>query len=70
VCDVEARLLGPRGRVYATTRAVRIKSGRRRIALRRTRYKLAKGSYKLRVTALSRLGDRVVVRSKLKGKLT
>jgi hypothetical protein len=68
VCDVEARLLGPRGRVYAKARAIRIKGGRRRITLRRTG-KLAKGNYRLQVIALSRLGDRVSVRSSVKGKL-
>jgi hypothetical protein len=69
VCDVEARLLGPGGRIYARARALRIKGGRRRISLRRTGYKLAKGNYRLQITALSRLGDRVSVRSSLKGKL-
>ena len=69
VCDVQVRLLGPRGRVYATARALRIKGGRRRISLKRTGYRLAKGNYRLRVTALSRFGDRVLVPTKLKGKL-
>jgi hypothetical protein len=69
VCDVLARLIGPRGRVYATARTLRIKSGPRRIRLDRTGYKLAKGSYRLQIRARSRFGEPVYVRSSVKGKL-
>jgi hypothetical protein len=68
LCDVEAKLVGPHGRVYATTRSIRLKGGHRRLHLTRTR-KLARGSYHLQLTALSALGDPVRVRTTLKGKL-
>lgn len=69
VCDVTIELVGPRGRVYASARALRLKSGRRTVTLRRLT-RLAKGGYRVRVTALSRLGEHVQVRSSVKGKLT
>jgi hypothetical protein len=69
LCDVEARLIGPRGHVYASARSIRLQGGRRRLHLTRTR-KLAPGSYSLQLTALSSLGDNVRVRSTVKGKLT
>jgi hypothetical protein len=69
LCDLEARLIGPRGKVYATARSIRLKGGRRRIRLNRTR-KLARGSYRLQMSALDILGDSVSVRSTVKAKLT
>jgi hypothetical protein len=69
LCDVEATVVGPHGRVYATARSIRLKGGRRRLQLARTR-KLARGSYSLRIIALSSLGDPVPVRTTVKGKLT
>jgi hypothetical protein len=69
ICDVEVDLLGPRGRVYAAARAISIKSGRHFLRLKRRRTKLARGAYTLRVTALSRTGDYVRVRSTLRARL-
>jgi hypothetical protein len=69
VCDVTIELVGPRGRVYASAQALRLKTGRRVVALRRLT-RLVKGAYRVRVTALSRLGDHVSVRSAVKGRLT
>jgi hypothetical protein len=69
LCDVDARLVGPRGKVYASARSVRLKGGRRHIGLTRKR-KLVRGSYSLQVTALDGLGDPVRVRSTVKAKLT
>jgi hypothetical protein len=68
-CDMTLVLVGPGSRVYATARALRLGSGRRTVALRRTR-QLRKGAYRLRMTALSRLGDHVQVRGSVRGKLT
>jgi hypothetical protein len=69
VCDVTLELVGPRGRVYATARALRLPAGRRAVTLGR-HLRLARGGYTLRVTALSALGEHVLVRSAVKGKLT
>jgi hypothetical protein len=69
VCDVTIELVGPRRRVYASTRSLRLKGGRRAVSLRRTA-RLRKGGYRLRVTALSRLGEHVQLRGSVKGKLT
>jgi hypothetical protein len=68
VCDVAIELVGPRGRVYATGRVLRLKSGRRGVFLRRS-MRLVRGSYRVRLTALSRLGEHVTVRSSVKGRL-
>jgi hypothetical protein len=69
LCDLDARLVGPKGKVYAKARSVRLKGGRRHIRLTRRR-KLVRGSYSLQVTALDGLGDPVRVRSTVKAKLT
>jgi hypothetical protein len=69
VCDVAVALVGPRARVYARGRMLRLKGGRLRLRLNRVG-RLAPGRYGLQVTALSRLGDHVRVRSSLRGKLT
>jgi hypothetical protein len=68
VCDVTIELVGPRGRTYASARMLRLKPGRHTVTLRRLT-RLAKGGYHVRVTALSRLGDHVFVRSAVKGRL-
>jgi hypothetical protein len=67
VCDVELVLVGPRGRVYAEALAISL-SGRKRVALERVR-RLRRGTYRLRVTALSEFGDRVPVRTAVSGRL-
>lgn len=67
VCDVDVRLRGPRGRVYAVARAVRL-SGRERLRLVRVR-RLVPGSYKLKVTALDPFGERRSVRSRVRGRI-
>ena len=68
ICDVTIELVGPRGRVYASARALQLKSGRRGVTLRRS-IRLARGGYRVRVTALSKLGEQVSVRSSVKGRL-
>jgi hypothetical protein len=68
VCDVKLELVGPRGRIYGVTRAIRLK-GRRVVRLRRVR-RLVPGRYRLRVTAVSPLGKRVRVRTKVRGRLS
>ena len=68
LCDLDARLVGPRGKVYAETRSIRLKGGRRRIRLVRKR-KLVGGSYRLQLTALDGLGDTVFVHCTVKAKL-
>jgi hypothetical protein len=69
VCDVQLRLFGPRGRVYALGRAIRLKKGRRVVTLQRVR-RLRRGSYRLRTTAISLLGERVPVRTNVGGRLS
>ena len=67
LCDVELALRGPRGRIYAVGQSVFLK-GRRVVRLRRTR-QLAKGVYRLEVSARSRLGEREPVRTRVRGRL-
>jgi N-acetylmuramoyl-L-alanine amidase len=67
VCDAELRLYGPRGLVYAQGRAVQL-TGRRRVELPRRR-RFVRGRYRLEVTGLSRLGDRVEARTTVRGRL-
>ena len=67
VCDVDVQLRGPRGRVYAVARAVRL-SGSERLSLVRVR-RYAKGTYRLRVRALDSLGDRRRVRTSVRGRM-
>jgi hypothetical protein len=67
VCDAELKLYGPRGLLYAHGRAIQLK-GRRSVALPRLRT-LRRGRYRLHVTGVSRLGDRVKVRSSVRGRL-
>ena len=69
VCDVSLELVGPRGRVYADARALRLQGGRHNVTLQR-HLRLPRGGYRVQVTALSRLGEHVLVRSAVKGKLT
>jgi hypothetical protein len=68
LCDLDARLIGPRGKIYAEARSVRLKGGRRRIRLTRTR-RLARGSYRLQISALDAVGDTVTVRATVKARL-
>ena len=67
LCDVELRLRGPRGGIYAKGRAVRVK-GRTTVRLSRLRT-FRKGRYRLTVTAVNQLGRRVNVRTRLGGRL-
>jgi hypothetical protein len=69
LCDVDARLVGPKGKVYASIRSIRLKGGKRRLHLVRKR-RLVRGSYRLQVTALNALGDPVRVRSTVRARLT
>lgn len=67
VCDAELRLIGPRGRVYAKGQAIRL-TGRRVVRLPRLRT-FRSGAYRLKVTAVSRHGRRIGVRTRLRGRL-
>ena len=67
ICDVQADLLGPKGLVYASGIARRL-SGSATVRLSRTRH-LGRGTYRLRITAVDYLGNRVPVRSTVRGKL-
>ena len=67
VCDVEVELVNRRGHVYGVTRAVWLK-GRRIVRLRRVAA-LKRGVYRLRVTAISQLGEREQVRTRVSGRL-
>ena len=67
VCDAELRLYGPRGFLYAKGQAIQLK-GRRRVELPRLRT-FVRGRYRLEVTGMSRLGERVEVRTKVEGRL-
>ncbi|MEA2421802.1 MAG: hypothetical protein QOF55_901 [Thermoleophilaceae bacterium] len=66
VCDVVLDLIGPGGRVYASSRTLRLQGGNRRVALVRSR-PLRRGGYRLRVSAVSRLGDSVLVPTQVRG---
>ena len=67
ICDAELRLYGPRGLLYAQGRVARLK-GRRIVRLSRLRAFRA-GNYRLRVSAISELGRRVPVRTRVAGRL-
>ena len=67
VCDVDVRLRGPRGRVYAVARAGRL-SGSERLRLVRVRRYVA-GAYRLQVRALDAFGHQRRVRSSVRGRL-
>ncbi|HVL96249.1 MAG TPA: hypothetical protein VM266_10360, partial [Solirubrobacteraceae bacterium] len=67
ICDVELRLVGPRGKLMAKGRAVRL-AGRRTVALPRLAT-FRKGRYRLKVTAVSQTGDRIAIRSSVGGRL-
>ena len=67
VCDAELRLYGPRGRIYAQGRAVRLK-GRQVVLLSRLRT-FRPGNYRLRVTGVSAQGRRESVPSRVQGRL-
>jgi hypothetical protein len=67
VCDAQLRLYGPRGRIYAQGRAVRLK-GPELVFLSRWR-SFRPGVYRLRVSGVSRLGMRESVRTRVGGRL-
>jgi hypothetical protein len=67
VCDVEIELVDRRRNVYAVGRAVWLKG--RRIARLRRVARLKRGVYRLRVTAISQLGDRERVRTRVRGRI-
>ena len=68
VCDVQVELVNRRGHVHAVGRAVWLK-GRRIVRLRRVA-SLRRGVYRLRVTAISELGDRERVRTRVRGRIS
>jgi hypothetical protein len=65
VCDVELELAGPGGRVYAEALAISL-AGDRPVKLERVR-RLRRGTYRLRVTAVTEFGERVPVRTRVSG---
>ena len=67
VCDVELRLRGPRGSIYAKGRVRRLK-GRTTVHLPRLRT-FRRGTYRLEATAVNRFGRRVPVRARAGGRL-
>ena len=67
VCDVQLELVNRRGHVYGSARTVWLK-GRRIVRLRRVG-PLRRGVYRLRVTAISQLGERERVRTRVSGRL-
>jgi hypothetical protein len=69
VCDVGLKLLGPGGHVYASSQAIRLKTGRGVVRLQRVR-RLARGGYRLDVSGVSSLGQRVRVRTDVRGTLS
>jgi hypothetical protein len=69
LCDVNLILLGPRGAEFARGRAVSLATGKRRVALTRSRT-LVPGRYKLRIEALSSELENVRVTTKVSGRLT
>lgn len=68
VCDAELRLYGPRGLLYAKGALPQLKEGRRTVRLGRRRT-FARGRYRLEVTGIDRLGERVKVRGAVQGRL-
>lgn len=68
ICDVEVQLSGPRGRVYASAQAIRLKTGRRFVSLARSAT-LARGGYSLTVTGLDSFGNHVRVPGKVSGRI-
>ena len=67
VCEAELRLYGPHGLLYAKGQAIQLK-GRDRVKLPRLRT-FVRGRYRLEVTGMSRLGERVEVPSNVDGRL-
>ena len=68
VCDAELRLYGPRGFLYAKATMRQLKEGKRTVRLGRRRG-FERGRYRLEVTGLDRLGERVKVRGNVQGRL-
>jgi hypothetical protein len=67
VCDAEVSLFGPRGRLYAQGRVLRL-TGRRVVRLPRLRT-IVDGTYRLRVRGVSAVGTRVRIRGGVRGRL-
>jgi hypothetical protein len=67
-CHAELRLYGPRGLVYARTVLRQLKEGERTVRLGRQR-SFVRGRYRLELTGLDRLGERVKVRGNVQGRL-
>jgi hypothetical protein len=67
VCDAEVSLFGPRGRLYAQGRVLRL-TGRRVVRLPRLRT-IVDGTYRLRVRGVSAVGTRVRIRGRVRGRL-
>jgi len=68
VCDAELRLYGPRGFLYAKATLRQLKKGKRTVQLGRRRG-FERGRYRLEITGLDRLGERVKVRGTVQGRL-
>ena len=68
VCDAELRLYGPRGFLYAKATMRQLKKGERTVQLGRRRG-FERGRYRLEITGLDRLGERVKVRGTVQGRL-
>jgi hypothetical protein len=67
VCDAQISLFGPRNRLYAQGRVLRL-TGRRVVRLPRLRT-IVKGRYRLRVQGVSPVGRRVTIRGSVRGRL-
>ena len=67
VCDAEITLFGPRNRIYAQGRALRL-IGRETVRLPRLRT-IVKGSYRIRVQGVSPFGTRVTIPGSVRGRL-
>jgi hypothetical protein len=67
-CHAELRLYGPRGLVFAATVLPQLKEGKRTVRLGRRR-SFVPGRYRLELTGLDRLGERVKVRGNVQGRL-
>lgn len=67
VCDAKIEVFGPRGRVYARGRAIRL-HGRRVVRLPRLRT-FVRGAYRVRLRGASLTGRQVTVRGRIRGRL-
>ena len=69
LCDAQLRLIGPRGRVYASGRFPGLTTRTRRVRLPRRRA-LVPGTYRLRATGLNAQDRRVTAKTTLTGRLS